>query len=147
MSFGITLTTSNSVINYDAQKVLLVGDEGLIEILPNHSDILLKLYVSVVKITTIENQVLLFFVNGGLVEVKSGNMEIISPLIVLIKDKFAATEYFKIFKEKSQIMKQLTEKATNSQNFYEQQTTDEFYLFEEERLAKFEIFNEIIKGK
>lgn len=141
------LVTVNNNFVYEAKSVLLAGDEGLIEILPNHSDILLKLDVSIIKITLDNNQSVIFFSNGGLIKVKDGDLEISSSTLIKIESKSEVSKYYSVFKEKSENMKQTINKAISNSGFYEASSDDEFYLFEEERLAKFQVFNELIKGK
>lgn len=145
-TFNVTITTP--VINFEQFKITraeIQTESGVIEILPEHSQIISELEVSYVDLFDQNNKLIEFFVNGGSLLFINNTLKITSADALLI-DKSENPDWLNNLKDKRTKLQESIAKAL-SYNTYNQKVDDlSFdYLVAEERLAKIEFMRGLLK--
>ncbi len=138
---------SNNLYEGDAESLRIITHGGPIEVLAKHQAIVTALQAGIarVEIGSLSKQ---FFLNGGILEVDNhGNTSITSVQGFEIPgDSFDFKNLWDQYKNrKEDLQKAIAEALTGAIEF--QPTENMSYLFLEERLAKFEVFREMMSGK
>jgi F0F1-type ATP synthase epsilon subunit len=128
-----------------ARSVLLDTDSGQIEILAGHETMITRVNVSILTVTLPTGKTQDFFVNGGLVQVTGEEVTITCVDGYALDPKTGTLkEYVEKIKQKRALIQEAMKKAQLQGGQFEQ-SVDQIYLLEEERLAKFELYQELLK--
>lgn len=135
-------TPVSQLLDESVKSVTLSTESGNIQILAGHQNLLSKLTVGLVIVVTENTGQRSFLLNAGLVRVQNDIVEISSvDGYEITERKFVIDSYKDKMVQKSKSINIAIEHALNNQEYYVQS-----YLFDEERLAKFELLQELIKG-
>lgn len=149
MSFLINISTpQGSILRSQIDAVTLETESGAIQLLANHIPILTQLNIALIKVETAGKSQLIF-VNGGVAEVtESGTVNVNTTFGILLgSDKDSIKNYLTTLEATKNKINDLQAKALAAGQYFEQSQTFNNYLFEEERLAKFEMYQEMMRGK
>lgn len=145
-NFNVIISTP--IIDFKQDKIIratIQTESGVIEILPNHSQIISELEVSYVDLFNENNELAEYFINGGSMTFQNNILVITSADSVLI-DKTKNPSWLGSLKDK-RIKLQNQIKQALSYSAYNQKVDNlSFdYLIAEERLAKIELMRSLLK--
>lgn len=136
-------TPTGKLFENEIASTLLVTESGVIQVLPRHQDLLSKLKVGLVKVVLAAGGEKSFLLNAGLVRVQKDAVEITSvDGYEIVGNKTPLESYKEKMSQKNKSIDEAIKNALKNSEYYVQTS----YLFEEERLAKFELLQELIKG-
>ena len=77
----LKIITSNSVIEQDADLVILPGEEGELGILPLHSPLVASIKMGIIKVD-FENKIMKYFIMPAIANINSYLVEVITDFVI-----------------------------------------------------------------
>jgi F0F1-type ATP synthase epsilon subunit len=126
-------------------RVQIQTESGVIEILPEHSQIISELEVSYLDLFDKDNNLIEYFINGGSMVFQNNTLLITSADSILINKEDNPMWLNNLKDKRTKLQNQINQAL--SYNSYNQKTDDlSFdYLIAEERLAKIELMRSLLK--